>query len=469
MATPPAGLDPDHPTRILGEGWNSGCSNPPELYGVEKSAQVISMFNTANIEMQCIEITDHSNCSTNNNLGESVQKCSSSGYPYGDWVQRGIEMRNVQNWYMKNINIHGITGPAIRGAEITDWTVEDSRFSYNNSGGINAETPGKTPNSFYGTMRFNHVDISWNGCVEDYPNTGSIVAGSCVGGNNGGFGDGVGLAETGGTWYWDNSTFIGNVEDGLDMLYMRTGSGISFISNSLFMHNAGDDLKTGGNTVIKNNILTGDCSYFRGKPINGDVVHCRGNATLSVTLQKNSASATIINNSLGGNSDIMVSISSSAGSSIDCDGTERVDMTNNIFRGGKHVLNPETKKVDAYYIYNTCSGFEKSVKNNLFYNAKDGGSDCTNSVDSICGQDPLFVAFDEVDDIYDFRIQSGSSAINAGLPVNTQVGYNDAITTIPATDYFGHARDIADIGMHEFNGIPAPNIPIPTIQLIEEN
>ena len=447
MNSPPAGIDENHPTRILGEGWDEECSNPPELYGVEKSKQVITLLDTSNIELQCLEITDHENCSTNNNLSSSVPKCNTS-FPYGDWAQKGIEFRNVNNLYVKNLNIHGLTGPGIRGAEITDFTMEKSRISYNNAGGLNGETPGASPNQFYGTMNFDQVDISWNGCVENYPNNNTIVDGSCVGGNNGGYGDGVGLAETGGTWHWNNCSFIGNVEDGLDMLYMRTQNGQSYVQNSFFEHNGGNDLKTGGSTVIKNNVLIGDCNYFNGKPIDGNVVHCRGNATLSITLQENNSSATIINNSLGGNSDIMISASSSAAGSTVCDGSERIYIANNIFRGGTHFQLPDTKKVDSYYFHDTCSGFESTIKNNVFFNNKDGVNDCVNSMDSICA-DPLYKVFDEENDLYNFDIQNNSPAIDAGLSAGTSVGYNTAVTTIPDKDYNNIDRQNVDIGAYE--------------------
>ncbi len=467
MATPPSGPDADHPTRILGTGWDAGCSNPPELFGVEKEKQVIGLFNVSNIDMQCLEITDHENCSTNHSLDPSIQ-CNTS-FPYGDYAQRGIEMRDVKNLHMKNINIHGITGPGIRGAEVTNWTVEDSRVSYNNAGGINGQTPGKTPNQFYGTMRFVNTDISWNGCVEDYPSKNIIVKGSCVGGNSGGYGDGVGLQETAGTWYWDHDTFIGNVEDGLDMLYMRTMTGIAYVSNSYFEHNAGNALKTGANAVVTNNVLIGDCNYFTGKSIVGDVVACRGNATLSVTLQKNNSSITVLNNSLTGQADSLISISSSSRGKIQCDGTERAYMADNIFRGGIHFQLPNTKLVDAYYIYNTCSGFKYVAKNNLFYNTKDKSNDCNTSTDSICGKDPLFTLFDEADGKYDFKLQVGSPAIGYGLSVGTLAGFNAAVSEVPATDFYGDYRRLSavDIGMDEYTVTKDKSPSIKVIQIIK--
>ncbi|HXD51018.1 MAG TPA: hypothetical protein VN689_03950, partial [Burkholderiales bacterium] len=47
------------PTRILGIGWDQGCRAPPQLWGSEHSAQVISMLGSSNVVLACLEITDH--------------------------------------------------------------------------------------------------------------------------------------------------------------------------------------------------------------------------------------------------------------------------------------------------------------------------------------------------------------------------------------------------------------------------
>jgi len=50
------------PTKILGEGWSSGCKNPPQLYGAERAYQVLNLRGSSNVRLQCLEITDHSSC-----------------------------------------------------------------------------------------------------------------------------------------------------------------------------------------------------------------------------------------------------------------------------------------------------------------------------------------------------------------------------------------------------------------------
>ena len=50
------------PTRILGAGWDSGCSAPPELWGSEHAAQVFTLNRSSYVTIGCLEITDHSSC-----------------------------------------------------------------------------------------------------------------------------------------------------------------------------------------------------------------------------------------------------------------------------------------------------------------------------------------------------------------------------------------------------------------------
>lgn len=56
----PSGPDPEHPTRILGQGWDQGCADPPELWGAERPWQIINLEGTSNAVVGCLEVTDHS-------------------------------------------------------------------------------------------------------------------------------------------------------------------------------------------------------------------------------------------------------------------------------------------------------------------------------------------------------------------------------------------------------------------------
>ncbi len=61
---PPISSGPDaaNPTRILGAGWDSGCANPPELWGAERAYFILNLIGSSNVEIACLEITGHSGC-----------------------------------------------------------------------------------------------------------------------------------------------------------------------------------------------------------------------------------------------------------------------------------------------------------------------------------------------------------------------------------------------------------------------
>lgn len=58
----PSGPDEQHPTRILGVGWNTGCAAPPELWGAERAYNIINLAGSSNVQIACMEITDHAGC-----------------------------------------------------------------------------------------------------------------------------------------------------------------------------------------------------------------------------------------------------------------------------------------------------------------------------------------------------------------------------------------------------------------------
>ena len=58
----PPGPDSDHPTRIVGYGWDSGCSNPPELWGTGRIWQIFDLSGSSNVVLACLELTDHAGC-----------------------------------------------------------------------------------------------------------------------------------------------------------------------------------------------------------------------------------------------------------------------------------------------------------------------------------------------------------------------------------------------------------------------
>ena len=58
----PGGPDPAHPTRLVGAGWDTGCANPPELWGTQRANLIVNLTDASNVQVACLEITDHSGC-----------------------------------------------------------------------------------------------------------------------------------------------------------------------------------------------------------------------------------------------------------------------------------------------------------------------------------------------------------------------------------------------------------------------
>ncbi|MCR4337675.1 MAG: hypothetical protein NUV91_07725, partial [Candidatus Omnitrophica bacterium] len=95
----PSGPDANHPTRILGKGWDQGCSNPPQLYGVERAALVINLRGSNNVDLQCLDITDHDSCTS----GQVPGRCNREKFPYGEYADVGVVASDSTNVLLKNL------------------------------------------------------------------------------------------------------------------------------------------------------------------------------------------------------------------------------------------------------------------------------------------------------------------------------------------------------------------------------
>ena len=100
----------------------------------------------------------------------------------------------------------------------TDWHVEDVRIAANGWAGWDADIQGDDSNS--GRLHFIGWVVEWNGCAESYPGGQPI---GCWAQTAGGYGDGFGSGSTGGDWIIQDSAFLHNTSDGLDLLYHSLG------------------------------------------------------------------------------------------------------------------------------------------------------------------------------------------------------------------------------------------------------
>ncbi|HUV88951.1 MAG TPA: right-handed parallel beta-helix repeat-containing protein, partial [Anaerolineae bacterium] len=160
----PNGPDAAHPTRILGAGWDSGCASKPELWGTERANMVLNLTNVSNVEIACLEVTDHSGCVEDHTGGLA---CERETYPFGPWAADGLYAEDSANVHLRDLNIHGLATAGVRAGRLSNWTVENVRIAGNGWIGWEGDIDGNDSNS--GTMLFRHWTVEWNGCGETYP------------------------------------------------------------------------------------------------------------------------------------------------------------------------------------------------------------------------------------------------------------------------------------------------------------
>ncbi|MFN4218444.1 MAG: choice-of-anchor Q domain-containing protein, partial [Candidatus Bipolaricaulia bacterium] len=417
----PSGPSASNPTRILGAGWDTGSSTPPELWGTERAYLILNLTDSSNVEIAWLEITDHSNCVE---FHTGSLTCKRDTYPFGPWASIGLYAEDSANVHLKDLNIHGLAHTGIQAGRLTDWTVENVRIAGNGWVGWDGDIYGNDSNS--GTLTFRRWTVEWNGCGETYP--GQQPTG-CWAQAAGGYGDGVGTGATGGHWIIEDSAFLHNTSDGLDLLYVQEPNSQIEIRRTRAEGNAGNQLKTAGPTVIENSIIVGNCGYFDGQPFTYNVDNCRAFGS-AIALNLNLGDqGTVINNTLTGEGDCLAIVECYG----TCDGSESVLMRNNIFQGQTDFLQPWE---------NTCltwsGGFPRDPFDIDYSVINEVKNDPCPGPHDICRLPPGLV--NPSIDAFDANLLSDSPAIDAG----TNVG-------APATDFASRPRDSnPDIGAYEF-------------------
>jgi hypothetical protein len=421
----PGGPDPAHPTRILGAGWDIGCADPPELWGAERPWFMVNLTDSSNVEIACLEITDHSNCVE---FHTGSLTCNRDTSPFGDWAPVGIYAEDSANVHLRDLNIHGLAAAGVHAGRLTDWTVENVRIAGNGWVGWDGDLWDDYGDSNSGTLLFRHWTVEWNGCGETWP--GGQPTG-CWGQTAGGYGDGVGTGDTGGHWIIEDSAFLHNTSDGLDLLYARLPGSLIEIRRTIAEGNAGNQLKTNGPTVIENSIVVGNCGFFDGQPFTFNVDPCRayGNA-LDLTLRPGNQ-ATVTNSTFASEGDCLVVVGCDEGET--CNGSESVRLRNNIFQGHPDFLSDDQ----------TCLVYQETFPTDPFdidYSViADVKDDLCPGPHAICGGSPGLV--NTAIDSFDAHLLPGSPAINAG----TTAG-------VPADDFDGYPRGVLpDIGAYEWH------------------
>ncbi len=255
------------PTRILGQGWDTVTGTKPQLWGNERVFRILNLIGSSNVEVQHLEVTDHSGCIENG--PDLATKCQRSTYPYGPWAATGLEASDSQNVLIKNVDIHGVS-IGVLAARLTNWSVVNTNITGNSFAGWNGDL-GATTSSNSGTILFQNTKIQWSGCGERYPLTTPDLFSvtdkhHCYSQDQGGYGDGLGTNTTGGNWIFDHVDVSNNVSDGIDLLYHNGNGSIVVKNDSKFQGNAGNQVKVASSATIDASTLVGDCANFAGKP-----------------------------------------------------------------------------------------------------------------------------------------------------------------------------------------------------------
>ncbi|MBC8449578.1 MAG: DUF1565 domain-containing protein [Chloroflexi bacterium] len=438
MPPVPSGPDAAHPTRILGAGWNGGCPHPPQLWGTERAYMVLNLTDASNVEIACLEITDHSGC-VEFHSGEL--ECERDDYPFGPWAATGLYAEDSAHVHLRNLNIHGLASTGIHAGRLSDWTVEEVRIAGNGWVGWDGDLwDGDDANS--GTMLFRRWTVEWNGCGETYP--GAQPAG-CWAQTAGGYGDGVGTGATGGDWIIEDSAFTHNTSDGLDLLYHSLGGSVT-LNRVRAEGNAGNQVKITGQSTIVNSVLVGNCGFFAGQPFTYHVDNCRALGNTLEIVYTGGEQVAIVNSTFYGQGDGLVGAGRREG--FQCDGSETLTAWNNVFLGDEEFLSGGGDITFLFY-QEGCGGLHMDSDYNVAHTVKNlqcgvNGNYVNSGVHDLCQDPQLNGPFSGSS--YGLRLTAGSPAIDAGTAVGA-----------PSVDFEGRPRDaLPDMGAYEYRSDGTP-------------
>ncbi len=372
MASIPSGPSDRHPTRIIGgsgfDGPDSGCcSGRPELWGTGGSNRVINLDGASHVHLQCLGITDRGGCVDRHchggNCPGEVVPCDRDAP--GDWALNGIFARDSKAVKLTDLDIHGLAGNGVQAGRLEDWTLERVRIHANGwsgwDGGLWNEDSANR-----GSLVFRDVEISWNGCAESYPERRPHA---CWAEATGGYGDGLGTAETAGDWIFEDVRIHHNTSDGLDLLYLRLPGTLKARGLHTWA-NAGNAVKVSGNAKIADSRLEGDCDALAGRDnlLSSDICRALG-STLAVGLE-DGGQFELAGTRLSGTGDCLLVTWGG-------DAESRVMLVDNHFQGGPSSVRAG-RRTCGFYDQGSPAGVE--FLDNRFYNLRGGqcpaGSRC---------------------------------------------------------------------------------------------
>jgi hypothetical protein len=436
----PSGPDAAHPTRLLGAGWDSGCAAPPQLWGSGRPWFIVNLTDSSNVMVACLEITDHSSCIEDHLFptGGSPYTCQRDAPPYGDWAASGLYAEDSSNVNLEDLNIHGLANTGVLAGRLTDWTMENVSLVGNGLAGWNGDLVGDGTNSDnHGTLTFRHWTVAWNGCGETYPDGQHV---GCWGQEAGGYGDGVGTGTTGGHWIIEDSAFLHNTSDGLDLLYARMPDASIEIRRTIAEGNDGNQIKfTTGQALIENTIVVSNCGFFHGMPYWNNDDDCRAGGDAVAFDLNPGGQVTVVNSTITGEGNCLAIISCALNQT--CNGSESVQVRNVLFQGQKVFFSPTDDACFAWYDDESSPPMPANpfvIDYSLINGVRFGNVIPCPGPNNLCDVVPMLA--NQAIDNFDAHLLEGSPAVNAGTSDGA-----------PANDFAGRVRDAQpDIGAYEW-------------------
>lgn len=427
----PAGTATQH-TRILGRNYasckaenQSDRSKMSQLFGGYAVGTVLNLDGAAFVDVECLEITRHSQCSTH---GEPrlPSSCNGNTAPFDDFDGDGASTDvHTHDLLLQDLWIHGHTDRGIIGPIGGVVLANRVDISTNGMAGWDLDDGRGTP-SVNAVLRLSYSIIEWNGCNQEYPASHPNPVSSCYGQSNGGYGDGIGTpAKMGMDVYIDHSIFRYNTQDGEDFGHVDTGSHKLSITNSQSYGNNGGQFKWGGgftNVVFANNEVVGNCVRMSqpmpGTPASynahlGDF--CRARDTISFDMQQG-ATVFFDNNSIVTTSPTLLDVTCDS----DACSQSTLLFRNNIVLGyddpATYSSGGKRGGAGGFFFDKPLGHFVRS--NNVIFGLRSGG--CASS--DLC-KDPKFVGEPHLTresdlDNFNFHLSPASPAIGAGVHIS---------------------------------------------------
>jgi hypothetical protein len=373
----PAGPDADHPSRIYGKQWSTGCAERPQIWG-ESGLYTALTVGGNNVEINCLDL-----------LG--VDPRSGNQYSaFGIFADLGIDLTNIK---ITNVDVHAFSNTGImlgfgaQGGSVHDITLDGVRIYGNAMAGFGTNVTAD------GLITIRNSVVEWSGCTETYPTANSNIhdpanymycfsQGQSGGPTNspGGYGDGIAFGPSGnqpaGDWVLENSIVRWNTQDGFDTIH-GTGNGTIKVTRSWFEGNAGAAVKINAPTAeISNNVLIGDCAFFDGQTFTSTMggphgfMSCRAGTVVAFSSAA-IESLKFYNNTVFSNQDIIIGYNSDG---MTCTSSTHYMVRNNLFLGGtdwgSDVLALGDWDLTDYYYEEGCDQALFDEDYNLGFNVK---------------------------------------------------------------------------------------------------